>query len=265
MSTLIADSHKFFLSPSGAVQKHNGDFNSNLTFNLPNAYRSSNSIIYATARIIHAEIPNSFYIVNEYNNALHTSFGSFEIPFGNYNANTLMAYLKTVFPSNLSVSFSNTTGKFVFTSPNMAFSILEASNCGILLGFSNGSAYSSVNLSGVNTLTMPNPANLYGTKNIYIRLPELVLDNLNTISRDKTTISSIAKNVSPYGVILYNNSANSCSVIKNDLKGLDSNLRVELLDDQMNYIDFNAIEWSITLQFDFYISVGNIKENYSLT
>lgn len=265
MTTLIADSHKFFLSPSGAYQKHNGDYNSNITFSLPNAYKASNNIVYATARIIHAEIPNSFYIVNEYNNVLHTSFGSFTIPFGNYNANSLMTYLKTVFPSNVSVSFLNTTGKFVISSANMAFSILGTSTCGILMGFNNGLAYSSSNVSGANMLTMPFPANLYGTKNIYIRIPELVLDNLNTSTGDKFTIANIPKNVSPYGVILYHNSANSCSVIKNDLKGLDTNLRVELLDDQMNYIDFNNIEWSITLQFDFYIGLSNIRENYTLT
>lgn len=264
MTTLIADSHKFFLSPNGAFQKHNGDYNSNLTFSLPNAYKMSNSIIYATARIIHAEIPNSFYIINEYNNVLQTSFGTYTIPEGNYNANSLMTYLKSVFPSNISVAFSTTTGKFVITSSNTAFSILGNSTCGILLGFTSGITYASTLISGINTLLLPFPANLYGTKNIYIRLPELVLDNLNTSTGDKFTIANIPKNVSPYGVILYHNSANSCSVIKNDLKGLDTNLRVELLDDQMNYIDFNNIEWSITLQFDFYLSLSNIRENISL-
>ena len=256
MTTLIADSHKFFLSPNGAIQKHNGTFNSNLTFSIPNAYASSNKIIYATARVIHAEIPNSFYIINEYNNILHTSFGTYTIPFGNYNANTIMTYLRSVFPANIAVLFSNNTGRFTFSSSNTAFSFLNDSNCGLLLGFTNNTTYSSTLISGVNTLAMPFPANLYGTKNIYVRLPQLVLDNLNTATKDKFTICNIPKNVSPYGVILYENATGSYSVVKNDLKGLDTNLVLELLDDQMNYIDFNNIEWSITLQFDFYISLA---------
>lgn len=255
MTTLIADSHKYFLTPSGSIRKNNGEFNSNLTFSIPNLYKNSQSIIYSTARIIHAEIPNSFYIVNEYNNVLHTSFGTYSIPYGNYNANTLMAYLKSVFPSNISISFSNSSGKFKFTSPNTTFSILTDSNCGILLGFTNKLTYASTILGGINTLEMPYPANLYGTKNIYVRLPQLVLDNLNTLTKDKFTICNIPKNVSPYSVILFENATGSYSVIKNDIKGLDTNLVLELLDDQMNYIDFNNIEWSITLQFDFYITL----------
>lgn len=255
MTTLIADSHKYFLTPSGATRKHNGVFNSNLTFSIPNLYKNSQQVIYATARIVHAEIPNSFYIINEYNNVLHCSFGTYNIPYGNYNANTLMTYLRGVFPSNILISFSNSNGKFSLTSSNTAFSILGDSNCGILLGFTSGLAYSSTIISGVNTLEMPFPANLYGTKNIYIRLPQLVLDNLNAVSKDKFTICNIPKSVSPYGVILYENASSSYSVIKNDINGLDPNLVIELLDDQMNYIDFNNIEWSITLQIDFYISI----------
>lgn len=256
MTTLIADSHKYFLSPSGASQKLNGESNSNLIFSLPNAYKTSQSIIYATARVVHAEIPNSFYIINEYNNVLHTSFGTYNIPYGNYNANTLITYLKSVFPANIAITFSNLTGKIKLTSSNTTFSILGDSNCGILLGFTSGTTYASTLISGVNTLEMPYPANLYGTKNVYIRLPQLVLDNLNTITKDKFTICNIPKNVSPYGIILFENATGSYSVIKNDLKGLDTNLIVELMDDQMNYIDFNNIEWSITLQFDFYISLA---------
>lgn len=256
MTTLIADSHKYFLSPSGAIHKLNGVFNSNLVFSIPNTYKTSSKIIYSTARVIHAEIPNAFYIINEYNNILHTSFGTYNIPYGNYNANSLMTYLRSVIPSNISISFSNSTGKFSFSSSNTAISILENSNCGILLGFTSGTTYSSIVVNSINTLEMPYPANLYGTKNIYIRLPQLVLDNLNTITKDKFTICNIPKNVSPYGVILYENTSGSYSVIKNDLKGLDTNLTIELLDDQMNYIDFNNIEWSITLQFDFYISLA---------
>lgn len=127
MSQLIADSHKFFLSPSGAQLKYNGSFNSYMTFNLPNAYKSSERVVYATARVLHAEIPNSFYIVNECNNALHTSFGTYNIPYGNYNANNLMTYLRSVFPGNISISFSNYNGKLTLSSPSTSFSILSDS------------------------------------------------------------------------------------------------------------------------------------------
>eukprot|EP01039_Chlorochromonas_danica_P012009 gene12009-13633_t len=188
MTTLIPDTHKFYLTPTGASIKHNGDFNSNVTFSLPNLYKNATNIIYTTVRVVHAEIPNSFYIINEYNNTLATSFGTFNIPYGNYNANTLMTYMKTVLPSNVAMAFNTTTGKFTLTSANMSFSISAGSNCGILFGFTNGQSYTSSFVSGVNVLPMPYPGNLYGTKNIYIRLPQLVLDNLNALTKDKSTI-----------------------------------------------------------------------------
>jgi hypothetical protein len=123
------------------------------------------------------------------------------------------------------------------------------------MGFTNGQTYTSTYAGGVNTLELPYLVNLFGTKSIYIRLPQFVLDNLNTVTKDKTTIANIPKTTSPYGVILYENASGAYSVIKNDLKSLDPNLTIELLDDQMNYIDFNNTEWSITLQFDFYIEL----------
>lgn len=260
MTTLIPDTHKFYLTPSGSTIKHNGEFNSNVTFSLPNLYKNATNIIYTTVRVVHAEIPNSFYIINEYNNTLATSFGTFNIPYGNYNANTLMAYMKTVLPSNVTMAFNTTTGKFTLTSPNMSFSISAGSNCGIIFGFSNGQSYTSSFDSGVNVLQLPFPCNLYGTKNIYIRLPQLVLDNLNAQTKDKSTICNIPKNVSPYSVIMYENATGTSSIVKNELKSMDSNMTVELLDDHGNYIDFNNVDWSITLQFDFYISLATTQQ-----
>ena len=137
MSNVIIDSQKIFLSPAGASLKRNGLFNSNLEFIIPNLYQTNNNLLYLTIKCLHAEIPYSFYVVNEYNNLLSITYNSnqilnISIPFGNYNANTFMKYLAPVLPTGMTISFNNTNGKFTFAY-TCAFSINSTSTCYVLL------------------------------------------------------------------------------------------------------------------------------------
>lgn len=246
MANVIIDSHKFFLTPSGASLKRNDFFNSNLEFSIPNLYQSSSKVLYSTISCIHAEIPYSFYVVNEYNNLLSLSTGNIVIPFGNYNANTFMKYLANVLPLGMTIAFNTTNGKFTI-SYNNTFSINETSTCGILMGFVNGNTYSSNN----NKIEMPYLANFMGSKNVYVKIPNLILDNFNTLTNDRATLLNIPVNVPPFGIIMYENSSNSSTIIKSI--SIPDTLVIQLTDDQNNLIDFNNSDFSITLQIDFYL------------
>jgi len=162
MSNLICDSHKIFLSPSGAIENTNGTMNSNLAFSIINPVVNNPNIVYATVRVTHAEIPYSFYIINSNNNLLSLSTGNITIPVGNYNANTLITQLNSQFPTGMTIIFSTSTGKFTIIY-STSFSISTTSTCGLLLGFTNGIQYDS----SLNIINMPYPCNLLGTKNIY--------------------------------------------------------------------------------------------------
>ncbi len=246
MSNVIIDSHKFFLTPSGATLKRNGFFNSNLEFSIPNLYQSSNKVLYSTISCIHAEIPYSFYVVNEYNNVLSLSTGNINIPFGNYNANTFMKYLANVLPLGMTIAFNTTNGKFTL-SYNNTFSINATSTCGILMGFVNENTYNS----NGNKIEMPYLANFMGSKNVYVKIPNLILDNFNTLTKDRATLLNIPVNVPPFGIIMYENNSGSTTIIKSI--SIPDTLVVQLCDDQNNLIDFNNSEFSITLQIDFYL------------
>jgi hypothetical protein len=59
--------------------------------------------------------------------------------------------------------------------------------------------------------------------------------------------------VEPFSILLYNNYSNSKHIIKN--KNLD-NIEIKIYDDDNNLVDFNSIDWSITLEIESYISVN---------
>lgn len=248
MSNIVVDSHKFYLAPAGATVKRNSFFNSNLEFNIPSLYQSSGNVLYSTIRCLHAEIPYSFYIVNEYNNLLSLSTGDIFIPFGNYNANSFMKYLETALPIGMTVSFNTTNGKFTL-SYNQPFSINASSTCYILMGFTKQQVYNS----NANQIHMPYLANLMGSKNIYVKIPNLILDNYNAATQDRATLLNIPVNVSPFGIVMYENSSGSASIIKSIQ--IPDTLILQLADDENNLIDFNNTEFSITIQIDFYLSV----------
>lgn len=243
--SLMCDAHKIFLSPNGAIKK-NDTLNSSLEFDIINPITSNPNIVYATIRVTHAEIPNSLYIVNSNNNVLQLSTGTYNIPYGNYNANTLMTLLNSLFPSNMVMSFSTSNGKFSLTY-NSSFQILSTSTCYKLLGFSQNTTYSSTS----NIITMPYMCNLLGTKNIYVRMPNFTFDNMNPAIKDKCTLCNIAVNVPSYSLILYNNTSNVGTIIKNQF--YPDKIILELLDDDFNFCDFNNIDFNITVEIDYFI------------
>jgi len=245
---LIEDSFKLFLSPSGATIKNNGELNSSCKFKFKNPFALSQSLVYQTIRIIHCEIPFSFYIINEYNNKLVLSTGTYLIPFGNYQASTLQTTLLSILPAGFSFTFSDSTGKYSIQYTS-SFSILAGSNCGLILGFTNGTQYNSV----LNKIDLPYQANMLGTKNLYIQVPNIILTNTNfTLGGNNTTLANIPVDVPPYSLIFYTNKTNTFSIIKTiqELNEIDINI----LDDNGNLVDFNNQDWNITIEINNFLN-----------
>lgn len=252
---VITDTKQIHLSPSGATDKKNGILNSSLQFNIPFFIRKEKNLIYNTIKVLHAEIPYSFYIINEYNYKLVLSTGTINFPYGNYNANTFMQMLQPLLPVNMSIIFDTFTGKFTLNY-NQSFSVLSSSTCSKLMGFIK----SIVLTSSSNKIVFTYPANFLGTKNLYIKTPNLLIENYNTNTKDYSTLLSLPVGVSPFGIINYDNVSSSKNVIKNT-NGTDT-LDVLIVDDDNNPVDFNNIDWSITLELE---SVVQIQQTYQNT
>lgn len=248
---IITDSKKIYLSPSGADIKNN-DLNSQLRYNISGLIKKDKFILYNTIRVIHAEFPYSFYIVNEYNNILDLSIERIIIPLGNYNANSFIKTIQDLTVNQLIITFNTSNGKFTF-SYNHEFQILSSSTCYELIGIKPNTQYNSVN----NIIECDLPANFLGSKNIYVKLPNVILENYNTKTKDYITLLTIPLNVPPFGIVMYDNKTISKNLIKNSqLDYLD----IEIYDDNNNLIDFNGIEWNIVLEIETTIQVQqNIK------
>ena len=124
-----------------------------------------------------------------------------------------------------------------------------------LLGLEKNKQYNSLS----NVIQFPYPMNVLGTKNLYIK-SNVNLSNFNTVTSDYVTISCIPVNVEPYGIILYNNFSNSSHIIRN--KTLD-NLIIQIYDDENNLVDFNNVDWNLTIESTSYIEMqfDNINLN----
>ena len=223
MNTII-ETKKIFLQPSGAFLYDS--LYSNLSYSIPFLFPKDKNIIHNSISVLHAEIPFSWYIINANNNKLVLSTGSYSFAYGNYNANSFMVYLQTLLPSGLVISFDSTKGIFSFIYTTN-FSILSTST--------------------LNKITCPFMVNFLGTKNVYINIPNMSLDNYNTTTKTSSTLVCIPVLASPYGIIFHENKTGT----KNIIKGYkDDILQIQILDDDFNSLDFNSTEWQITLEIE---------------
>jgi hypothetical protein len=246
---LITETKQYFLTPNGAsVTKNNGNYNSDITYYIPNFITNENNILYYSVKISHAEIPYSFYIIDETNNQLVINNTTMYINIGNYNAYTLMEeinkLLDDAFNFNIVLSFNENTGKYTLSSNNY-FTISNQTTIYDIIGLDNN-FYNSVFDFGTTTyiLEFPYLVNTSGSKNIYIE-SNLITNNLSLLNNNCTILKSIPVDVPPYGIIMYNNAENIETVIKN--RQLD-NLIIKLKDDTNKMINFNNVNWSITLE-----------------
>jgi hypothetical protein len=244
-TTIIKDTKHYYLNSNGGEIK-NSYLKSDIIFNIPNLIKDEKNILYNTVSIVHCEIPYSFYIINEYNNLLSLSTGDIYIDYGNYNANSLISYLKTKLPTNMNITLNGLSGVFTLTY-NQQFQIYETTTVYKVLGLQNKN-YTSIN----NSIIFDYPCNFLGTKNLYIK-SNIILDNFNSTTKDYITLSNIPVSVEPYSILLYNNYSNSKHIIKN--KNLD-NIEIKIYDDDNNLVDFNNTDWSITLEIESYINAN---------
>lgn len=236
----INDTKKVFLTPSGATITDS--LFSNLTYNVPQLFKTDQFTLYHTIKVLHCEIPYSWYLVTSRNDKLVLSTGTINITHGNYNANTFLNEIQSKLPSNMVISFDTSTGKFTLTY-NTSFSLLAATTCNKLIGTAANTSYVSTS----NAIIMPYMANFLGTKNVYINVPNIMLDNYNTSTQTYSTLLCAAVNVPAYGVIFYDNRTSS----KNIVKGAKTDtIELQILDDDFNDIDFNNTEWSITIEIE---------------
>ena len=244
----LTDSKQFYLTSTSKLGvKMNGANNSKINFEIPRFITKQSNILYHSLKLLHAEIPYSFYIINETNNIINLVIDSinhfFTVPVGNYNAFTLLTILNTI-DNKITFTLNNSNGKYSISS-NFPFSLLSSSTLSKIIGGELKTTYNAIiDINNKYNLNFPFAVNLLGTRNIFIKC-NLILENLQTKTNDNQTLKSIPVNVPPFGLILYNNIENIESLVKNSQ--ID-NLNIEIYDDEDNLINMNNQDWSITLE-----------------
>ncbi len=249
MTTIeLIDTKQYFLTPTenNLSINYNYPLNSKMRYHIHNLIENNKNILYLSAKISHCEIPYSFYIINEYNNALIINDIKLTLSFGNYNAIDLLNKIYSLMTDNninATLYFDSSNGKYSLKSNN-SFTVKE-SNIYKIIGLEKGNYNGIINLeSNLFELYFTYPVNTGGIRNIYIKT-NLITENRQLQSNNNGILKSLPVNVPPYGIIMYNNNENISSIVKNkDLSYLD----IELLDDEGNYIDFNGFNWSICLE-----------------
>jgi len=219
----------------------NGTYLSNILFSVNGILKQDDSLIYSKISLLSAQIPVSWTTINLTNNTLYYTISSVNfsitISTGNYSGYTLITELQSLFLANghnFSINININTGILTFTNAITNFTFLSSSTAKEIIGFSSNLTSSSL------TLTMPFPSNTLGIKQIKIISKALPVSNYD--SSQSSVLAVIP--VDSTSMINYVNHTGIGHILKtHHLTTMD----IQMVDENNNYINFNNINWSMTL------------------
>ncbi len=115
----ITVSNQINLSSNSATIKNNS-YNSVMIFNLL-AMKKEKNILYNQVSLIHAQIPVSYYTINENNNKFILSTGSYTLTNGNYNATSFKTMFLNLLGSSFSMTLDVNTRKYALSMEDLRY------------------------------------------------------------------------------------------------------------------------------------------------
>lgn len=257
MNSTYTDSRLINISSGSADSLMNGTLLSSCVFGFPGLLKDEQDILYTQISLLNAQIPISYYIINEYNNKLSYQIETDGIQtayfeYGNYNANSFITEFKAKVGTHFNLTLNRINGKYTVTNNKTFEFYYQDSTIFKIMGLDTGSDV----LAPLKTYTAPYPCNFAGITRI-----KIISNELSTYAMDSVTgnfsnlLTSISVNSGSYGILLYENNHNFKALLRN--KNIDY-FDIGFLDDDENYIDFNNINWHMTLQIDI---VRKLRDN----
>ncbi len=228
-------------------EKLNGTYLSNIHFNFSGLLKDDPSLIRSYVTVLNAQIPVSFYIIDETNNILNYIDNSvnktIELTEGNYNGNQMVTALNTGFTVNGSPVTSFLAPQsgilYFFITGGISITLLSTSTAKTILGF-------DVNISSTTLIKLPYQLNLLGKKKIFINSNNLRNSAFSSKSLSCVqTIATVPVDQPPYSMVNYVSVSDLEKIILSN-KTLDM-IDIEIVDENNNYVNFRNIDWSITL------------------
>lgn len=187
-------------------------------------------------------LPNSMYNITEGNNSIRISVDgvtdTYTIEAGNYSATDLESTLNNAISDVGSVSFDSIDNLFSFSFNNP--SIIESTSMERQLGLRG-----QLPLPGATTsYRSQHICDLGGVTNIYIRIRNLTINNLDSRGNNSNIIASIANNTNYGGYMFYvPPEVLYYQIVENNISHLD----IEFTDQEGVVLDLNGADFNLTL------------------
>jgi hypothetical protein len=249
---LITENKLIMLNTRYATRM-NGTFLSDLQFPFKGILTDEEDIVSSNICVMNCQIPISYYIINESNNQFLYDSNWITIPFGNYNANSLITILKTlmngVIPLSVSdIVLTSSTGKLTFTFatsrtlnfPTTFSTGLSGNFSYLIFGSTAGSLFTGT------SITLPFPLNLLGVNRLAIRSSKLLISSFNSFDMGLgLNLATIPVDQPPWGIINYSNQTDlNKSILM--IKTIDM-IDIQICDENNNLLNFNNTDYTITL------------------
>jgi len=166
------------------------------------------------------------------------------VSYGNYNANTLITELESKISSGgltMTVAINKINGILTFSSNGfLSYYFTSASTILEILGTTSSTIATSTNY------TCPYPLNLLGVKKLLIKSTKLSVHSVSTYDYASSNILlTIPSDVSPFSMISYNSQSDANKNLLN-IRSINE-IDINIYDENNNYIDFNNLDWTMTL------------------
>jgi hypothetical protein len=241
-------STQIYLNSEYADIYMNGTMKSSVVFFFKNPIQINKNSIEMRLSVVNAQIPVSWYLINSNNNMITITISGVSTTYyfkqGNYNVNSFITEWNNSIGTGWTLTFDSITNKINF-SYSTNFSFKDSINSIFpIMGFQKGIIYNSVS----NNLILPFCINFAGITRLQMKSSIFNLRNVDSFNKDiNRTIAVIPVNNIGSGYILYHNITQYRNIFKTyEIFSID----IEFRDDARNFIDFNNINWSCTLQID---------------
>ena len=189
-------------------------------------------------------MPNSMYNITSVSNSITIDDTKYEIPKGNYTAKELATTITSSTPIKVVVTFDDKNN--VFTIRLVTGGTINSTTMARQLGLRGQLPITlpmTVDGESVDNYTATNLCDMGGVTNIYIRIRNLTMNNLDSRGRSSNIIASIVNNTNYGGFIFYVPPEILYYIIaENTISHLD----IELTDQEGEILELNGIDYNMT-------------------
>ena len=220
---------------------------SHLEFELYRPIQVNNNIdIFMTVESF--KFANSIYNVSAFQNIFYFGLApsyvpiSVIIPKANYNVSSLIVMLNTLLTTyGMTFAFNSSTSKISIQNTS-AYAVLVGSNCiNKIIGFDENTGA----LCSAGITVAPNMANLIGTQMLYVAIPNLSINSYGVKSSSSHSVVSAI----PITAIQGDTQVYYGSFHHKINDSVITKIEIIIKDEDENEVDFNSIEWFITIAF----------------